>query len=142
MKSDGEVAVIGRLNHVAIVVPDLSAASAIYRQTLGAHVSEPCPLPAHGVTVVFVDLPNTKIELLEPLGPTSPVKAFLERNPAGGMHHICYEVDDIIEARDRLRAEGARVLGDGEPRLGAHDKPVLFLHPKDFCGTLIELEQA
>jgi methylmalonyl-CoA/ethylmalonyl-CoA epimerase len=133
---------IGRLNHVAIVVPDLAAASATYRQTLGARVSEPCPLPVHGVTVVFVELPNTKIELLEPLGPTSPVRAFLERNPAGGMHHICYEVDDIIEARDRLRADGARVLGDGEPRLGAHDRPVLFLHPKDFCGTLIELEQA
>jgi methylmalonyl-CoA/ethylmalonyl-CoA epimerase len=133
---------IGRLNHVAIVVPDVAAASVTYRQTLGARVSEPCSLPAHGVTVVFVELPNTKIELLEPLGPTSPVKAFLERNPAGGMHHICYEVDDIIAARDRLGAEGARVLGDGEPRLGAHDKPVLFLHPKDFCGTLIELEQA
>ena len=133
---------IGRLNHIAIVAPDLSAASAIYRQTLGAHVSEPCPLPVHGVTVVFVELPNTKIELLEPLGAESPVRGFLERNPAGGMHHICYEVDDIIAARDRLRAEGARVLGDGEPRLGAHDKPVLFLHPKDFCGTLIELEQA
>ena len=133
---------IGRLNHIAIVVPDLSAASAIYRQTLGAHVSEPCPLPVHGVTVVFVELPNTKIELLEPLGTDSPVRGFLERNPAGGMHHICYEVDDIIAARDRLRAEGARVLGDGKPRLGAHDKPVLFLHPKDFCGTLIELEQA
>ena len=133
---------IGRLNHIAIVVPDLSAASAIYRQTLGARVSEQCPLPAHGVTVVFVALPNTKIELLEPLGAASPIRGFLERNPAGGMHHICYEVDDIIAARDRLRAEGARVLGDGEPRLGAHDKPVLFLHPKDFCGTLIELEQA
>jgi methylmalonyl-CoA/ethylmalonyl-CoA epimerase len=133
---------IGRLNHVAIVVPDVAAASAIYRHALGAHVSEPCPLPAHGVTVVFVELPNTKIELLEPLGPASPVKAFLERNPAGGMHHVCYEVDDIIEARERLRTEGARVLGDGELRLGAHDKPVLFLHPKDFCGTLIELEQA
>ena len=133
---------IGRLNHIAIVVPDLSAASAIYRQTLGAHVSEPCPLPVHGVTVVFVELPNTKIELLEPIGADSPVRGFLERNPAGGMHHICYEVDDIIAARDRLRAEGARVLGDGKPRLGAHDKPVLFLHPKDFCGTLIELEQA
>jgi methylmalonyl-CoA/ethylmalonyl-CoA epimerase len=133
---------IGRLNHIAIVVPDLSAASAIYRQTLGARVSEPCPLPDHGVTVVFVLLPNTKIELLEPLGAASPVRGFLERNPDGGMHHICYEVDDIIAARDRLRAEGARVLGDGEPRLGAHNKPVLFLHPKDFCGTLIELEQA
>ena len=133
---------IGRLNHVAIVVPDVTAACVTYRQVLGARVSDPCPLPAHGVTVVFVELPNTKIELLEPLGPTSPVKPFLERNPGGGMHHICYEVDDIIKARDRLRAEGARVLGDGEPRLGAHDKPVLFLHPKDFCGTLIELEQA
>jgi methylmalonyl-CoA/ethylmalonyl-CoA epimerase len=133
---------IGKLNHVAIVVPDVAAASVTYRQALGACVSEPCALPSHGVTVVFVELPNTKIELLEPLGPNSPVKAFLDRNPAGGMHHICYEVDDIIESRDRLRAEGARVLGDGEPRLGAHDKPVLFLHPKDFCGTLIELEQA
>ena len=133
---------IGRLNHVAIAVPDVAAASLIYSRVLGARVSEPCPLPTHGVTVVFVELPNTKIELLEPLGATSPVNSFLERNPAGGMHHICYEVDDIIATRDRLRSEGARVLGDGEPRLGAHDKPVLFLHPKDFCGTLIELEQA
>jgi len=133
---------IGRLNHVAIVVPDIGAASAVYRGVLGALVSAPCPLPAHGVTVVFVELSNTKIELLEPLGQASPVKSFLDRNPAGGMHHICYEVDDIVAARDRLRAEGARVLGDGEPRVGAHDKPVLFLHPKDFCGTLIELEQA
>jgi methylmalonyl-CoA/ethylmalonyl-CoA epimerase len=133
---------IGRLNHIAIVVPDLAAASALYRQVLGARVSEPSPLPAHGVRVVFVELPNTKIELLEPLGAASPVRSFLERNPAGGIHHICYEVDDIMAARDRLRTEGARVLGDGEPRLGAHDKPVLFLHPKDFCGTLIELEQA
>jgi methylmalonyl-CoA/ethylmalonyl-CoA epimerase len=133
---------IGRLNHIAIVVPDLSAASTLYRQALGAHVSEPRPLPVHGVRVVFVELPNTKIELLEPLGAASPVRSFLERNPAGGIHHVCYEVDDIMAARDRLRAEGARVLGDGEPRLGAHDKPVLFLHPKDFCGTLIELEQA
>jgi len=132
---------IGRLNHVAIVVPDLSAASELYQRVLGARVSEPCPLPAHGVTVVFVELPNTKIELLEPLGAASPVHGFLGRNPAGGMHHLCFEVDDIIAARDRLRAEGARVLGDGEPRLGAHEKPVLFLHPKDFCGTLIELEQ-
>ena len=132
---------IGRLNHIAIVVPELSAASAVYRQVLGARVSEPSPLPAYGVTVVFVELPNTKIELLEPLGEDSPVRSFLERNPAGGMHHLCYEVGDIIAARDRLRAEGARVLGDGEPRLGAHDKPVLFLHPKDFCGTLIELEE-
>jgi methylmalonyl-CoA/ethylmalonyl-CoA epimerase len=133
---------IGRLNHIAIVVPDLSAASALYRQVLGARVSEPSPLPVHGVRVMFVELPNTKIELLEPLGTASPVRSFLERNPAGGIHHVCYEVDDIMAARDRLRAEGARVLGDGEPRLGAHDKPVLFLHPKDFCGTLIELEQA
>ena len=132
---------IGRLNHVAIVVPDLATASRLYRQVPGARVSEPCALPAHGVIVVFVELPNTKIELLEPLGDASPVRGFLERNPAGGMHHLCYEVDDIIAARDRLRTEGARVLGDGEPRLGAHDKPVLFLHPKDFCGTLIELEQ-
>jgi len=133
---------IGRLNHVAIVVPDLVASSAIYRQALGARVSEPRALPAHGVTVVFVELPNARIELLEPLGEASPVRGFLARNPAGGMHHLCCEVDDIIAARDRLCAQGARVLGDGEPRLGAHDKPVLFLHPKDFCGTLIELEQA
>ena len=133
---------IGRLNHVAIVVPDLGAAAAVYRDTLGARVSPPQALPAHGVTVVFVELPNTKIELLQPLGAHSPVRGFLDKNPAGGMHHLCYEVDDIIAARDHLRAQGARVLGDGEPRLGAHDKPVLFLHPKDFCGTLIELEQA
>jgi methylmalonyl-CoA/ethylmalonyl-CoA epimerase len=133
---------IGRLNHIAIVVPDLAAASTLYREVLGARVSEPQPLPAHGVTVVFVDLPNTKIELLEPLGATSPVESFLERNPAGGIHHVCYEVENIIAARDLLRAAGARVVGDGEPRLGAHEKPVLFLHPKDFCGTLIELEQA
>jgi methylmalonyl-CoA/ethylmalonyl-CoA epimerase len=133
---------IGRLNHVAIVVPDLIAAAAVYRDALGARVSAAQPLPAHGVTVVFVELPNGKIELLEPLGAQSPVRGFLEKNPAGGMHHVCYEVDDIIAARDRLRSAGARVLGDGEPRLGAHDKPVLFLHPKDFCGTLIELEQA
>ena len=133
---------IGRLNHVAIVVPDLAVAAALYRHALGARVSPPQPLPAHGVTVVFVELPNTKIELLEPLGPDSPVAGFLTRNPAGGMHHLCYEVDDILAARDRLRASGARVLGDGEPRPGAHDKPVLFLHPKDFCGTLIEIEQA
>jgi methylmalonyl-CoA/ethylmalonyl-CoA epimerase len=134
-------AVIGKLNHVAIVVPDLAAASAVYREALGARVSAPQALPAHGVTVAFVELPNTKIELLEPLGAASPVRPFLDRNPSGGMHHLCYEVDDIIAARDRLCARGARVLGDGEPRLGAHDKPVLFLHPKDFCGTLIELEQ-
>jgi len=133
---------IGRLNHVAIVVPNIEKSAAIYRKTLGATVSSPQALPAHGVTVVFVTLPNTKIELLEPLGEGSPVRGFLERNPAGGMHHICYEVDDIQAARDRLKSEGARVLGDGEPKLGAHDKPVLFLHPKDFCGTLIELEQA
>jgi methylmalonyl-CoA/ethylmalonyl-CoA epimerase len=132
---------IGRLNHVAIVVPNLAAASAVYRQSLGVRVSEPQALPTHGVTVVFVELPNTKIELLEPLGEASPVRGFLDRNPAGGMHHLCYEVDDIIAARDQLCARGARVLGDGEPRLGAHDRPVLFLHPKDFCGTLIELEQ-
>jgi methylmalonyl-CoA/ethylmalonyl-CoA epimerase len=132
---------IGRLNHVAIVVPDVRRAATLYRDTLGAKVSEPVGLPPHGVTVVFVELPNTKIELLEPLGAGSPVRGFLERNPAGGMHHVCYEVEDIIAARDRLRAEGARVLGDGEPKTGAHDKPVLFLHPKDFCGTLVELEQ-
>jgi methylmalonyl-CoA/ethylmalonyl-CoA epimerase len=132
---------IGRLNHVAIVVPDVVKASALYRGALGADVSAPMALPAHGVTVVFVNLPNTKIELLEPLGEGSPVRSFLERNPSGGLHHVCYEVADILAARDRLKAEGARVLGDGEPKLGAHDKPVLFLHPKDFCGTLIELEQ-
>jgi len=133
---------IGRLNHVAIVVPDLEAASATYRDTLGATVSAPVDMPEHGVTTVFVELPNTKIELLCPLGDGSPVAAFLERNPAGGMHHVCYEVADILAARDRLVAAGARVLGDGEPRIGAHDKPVLFLHPKDFCGTLVEIEQA
>ena len=132
---------IGRLNHVAIVVPNVATAAAVYRDTLGAAVSAPQPLPSHGVTVVFVTLPNTKIELLEPLGENSPVRGFLERNPSGGMHHVCLEVEDILAARDKLRAEGARVLGDGEPKLGAHDKPVLFLHPKDFCGTLIELEQ-
>ena len=133
---------IGRLNHVAIVVPDVKQAAKVYRDTLGAKVSAPVTLPSHGVTVVFVTLDNTKIELLEPYGADSPVRNFLERNPSGGMHHVCYEVDDIIAARDQLRSEGARVLGDGEPRLGAHDKPVLFLHPKDFCGTLIELEEA
>lgn len=132
---------IGRLNHVAIAVKDLAAASATYRDTLGASVSEPLAQPEHGVTVVFVELPNTKIELLEPLGADSPIAKFLERNPDGGMHHVCYEVDDILAARDRLKAQGARVLGDGEPRTGAHGKPVLFLHPKDFCGTLVELEQ-
>ena len=132
---------IGRLNHVAIAVPDLAAASALYRGTLGAEVSEPLDLPEHGVTTVFVVLPNTKLELLHPLGESSPIAGFLARNPAGGVHHLCYEVDDILAARDRLVAEGARVLGDGEPRTGAHGKPVLFLHPKDFCGTLVELEQ-
>jgi methylmalonyl-CoA/ethylmalonyl-CoA epimerase len=133
---------IGRLNHVAIVVPVLAKAAALYRDALGARVSPPQALPAHGVTVVFVELPNTKIELLEPLGAASPIAGFLAKNPDGGMHHLCYEVADIIAARDRLTANGARVLGDGEPRTGAHGKPVLFLHPKDFCGTLIELEQA
>jgi methylmalonyl-CoA/ethylmalonyl-CoA epimerase len=133
---------IGRLNHVAIAVPDLADATATYRDTLGARVTAPLPQPDHGVTVVFVELPNTKIELLEPLGPASPIAAFLQRSPAGGIHHVCYEVDDINAARDRLRAAGARVLGDGEPKIGAHGKPVLFLHPKDFCGTLVELEQA
>ncbi len=133
---------IGRLNHVAIAVPDLAAAAATYGGTLGAKVSAPVPQPAHGVTVVFVELPNTKIELLHPLGEASPIKSFLDRNPSGGIHHVCYEVDDILAARDKLKAAGARVLGDGEPKIGAHDKPVLFLHPKDFHGTLIELEQA
>jgi len=133
---------LGRLNHVAIAVPDLDRATALYRDTLGAVVSAPQPLPEHGVTVVFITLPNTKIELLEPLGEGSPIRAYLDRNPDGGMHHICYEVDDILAARDRLSAEGARILGDGEPRVGAHGKPVLFLHPKDFNGTLIELEEA
>lgn len=132
---------IGKLNHVAIVVPDLEKAAAVYRDTLGARVTAPHDLPEHGVTTVFVELPNTKIELLHPLGEGSPIAAFLDRNAAGGMHHVCYEVDDIRAARDRLKAEGARVLGDGEPKTGAHGKPVLFLHPKDFCGTLVELEQ-
>jgi methylmalonyl-CoA/ethylmalonyl-CoA epimerase len=133
---------IGRLNHVAIAVKDLTAATALYRDTLGARVSQPLPQPEHGVTVVFVELPNTKVELLEPLGADSPITKFLERNADGGIHHICYEVDDILAARDRLKAAGARVLGTGEPRIGAHGKPVLFLHPKDFTGTLVELEQA
>ncbi|MGH6934549.1 MAG: methylmalonyl-CoA epimerase [Dongiaceae bacterium] len=133
---------IGRLNHVAIAVPDLAAASAVYANVLGAEVSAPVDQPAHGVTVVFVELPNAKIELLHPLGPDSPIAGFLERNRSGGIHHICYEVPDIIAARDRLMAAGARVLGDGQLKIGAHDKPVLFLHPKDFAGTLIELEQA
>jgi methylmalonyl-CoA/ethylmalonyl-CoA epimerase len=132
---------IGRLNHVAIAVPDLAAAAGQYRDVLGARVSEPLDQPEHGVTVVFVELPNTKIELLFPLGADSPIQGFLARSPSGGMHHLCYEVDDILAARDRLVAGGARVLGDGEPRIGAHGKPVLFLHPKDFSGTLIELEQ-
>ncbi len=132
---------IGRLNHIAIAVRDLGAASALYRDTLGAKVSDPLPQPEHGVTVVFIELPNTKVELLEPLGANSPITRFLEKNPDGGMHHVCYEVDDILVARDRLKAQGARVLGDGEPRIGAHGKPVLFLHPKDFCGTLVEIEQ-
>ncbi|MBD0414837.1 methylmalonyl-CoA epimerase [Oryzicola mucosus] len=133
---------LGRLNHVAIAVPDLAAASALYRDTLGAEVTEPQPLPEHGVTVVFINVGNTKIELLEPLGEASSIAGFLAKNPAGGMHHVCYEVDDILAARDRLKASGARVLGDGEPKIGAHGKPVLFLHPKDFQGTLVELEQA
>ncbi len=132
---------IGRLNHVAIAVPDLAVATATYRDSLGGQVSEPQSLPEHGVTVVFVVLPNTKIELLEPLGAESPIAAFLAKNPAGGMHHVCYEVDDILAAREKLKAAGARVLGDGNPKTGAHGKPVLFLHPKDFCGTLVELEQ-
>lgn len=133
---------IGRLNHVAIAVQDLAAAAATYKDTLGAKVSAPEPLPEHGVTVVFVELPNTKIELLEPLGKESPIAGFVAKNPTGGIHHLCYEVDDILVARDALKAAGARVLGDGEPKIGAHGKPVLFLHPKDFNGTLIELEQA
>lgn len=133
---------IGKLNHVAIVVPDLEAASATYAETLGASVSEPRDLPEHGVTTVFVELPNTKIELLQPLGETSPIRKHLERNPDGGVHHLCYEVEDIEAASRQLQAQGARVLGNGEPRIGAHGKPVLFLHPKDFLGTLIEIEQA
>jgi methylmalonyl-CoA/ethylmalonyl-CoA epimerase len=133
---------IGRLNHVAIAVPDLAGAAAQYRDVLGARVSDPVDQPDHGVTVVFVELPNAKIELLHPLGADSPIAGFLARNPSGGIHHLCYEVEDILAARDRLLAGGARVLGDGEPKTGAHDKPVLFLHPKDFAGTLIELEQA
>jgi methylmalonyl-CoA/ethylmalonyl-CoA epimerase len=132
---------IGRLNHVAIAVTDLDRSTALYRDTLGARVSPPLPQPEHGVTVVFVELPNTKIELLQPLGDNSPIAKFLEKNSDGGMHHVCYEVDDIRAARDKLKASGARVLGDGEPKVGAHGKPVLFLHPKDFGGTLVELEQ-
>ncbi|MCW0180302.1 methylmalonyl-CoA epimerase [Zavarzinia sp.] len=132
---------IGRLNHIALAVPDLSSATALYRDTLGAKVSAPIDQPDHGVTVVFVELPNTKIELLYPLGEKSPIANFLERNPGGGIHHVCYEVDDIIAARDKLKAEGARVLGDGNPKIGAHGLPVLFLHPKDFLGTLVEIEE-
>jgi methylmalonyl-CoA/ethylmalonyl-CoA epimerase len=132
---------LGKLNHVAIAVPDLAAATGTYRDVLGAAVSAPQALPEHGVTVVFVNLPNSKVELLAPLGEGSPIAAFLEKNPAGGMHHICYEVEDILAARDRMVASGARVLGDGNPRFGAHGKPVLFLHPKDFFGTLVELEE-
>ena len=133
---------IGRLNHVAIAVRDIKKASQVYRDTLGAVVSEAVPLSAHGVTTVFITLPNTKIELLEPLGENSPIAKFLEKNADGGIHHVCYEVNDILAARDRLKAQGARLLGDGEPKTGAHGKPVLFLHPTDFCGTLVELEQA
>ena len=132
---------IGRLNHVAIAVPDLEKGAALYRDTLGAKVSEPVPMPEHGVTTVFVELPNTKIELIHPLGENSPIKNFLEKSVSGGIHHVCYEVQDIYAARDELKAKGARVLGDGEPRNGAHNKPVLFLHPKDFLGTLVEIEQ-
>ena len=132
---------IGRLNHLAIVVPDLEEAAALYRETLGATVSDPQPLPEHGVPTVFVELENSRIELLHPLGEASPVKKFLDRNPSGGVHHVCYEVKDIIAARNQLERRGARVLGDGKPKEGAHGKPVLFLHPKDFCGTLIELEE-
>ena len=132
---------LGRLNHVAIAVPDLAKGTEVYRAMLGAKVSAPQAEPAHGVTVVFVELPNTKIELLYPLGENSPIQGFLDKNPAGGIHHICYEVEDILAARDRLKASGARVLGTGEPKIGAHGKPVLFLHPKDFNGCLVELEQ-
>ena len=133
---------IGRLNHVAIAVRDIAKASKIYRDALGAQISSQVAQPDHGVTTVFITLPNTKIELLEPLGSDSPIAKFLERNPDGGIHHVCYEVPDIRTARDKLKAQGARVLGDGEPKIGAHGKPVLFLHPKDFCGTLVELEEA
>ncbi len=132
---------IGKLNHVAIAVPDLEKAATTYRETLGAKVSEPHPVPAHGVTVVFVELPNTKIELLHPLGDKSPIAGFLEKNPGGGVHHVCFEVDDVVAAGEKLKAGGARVLGDGKPKIGAHGNPVLFLHPKDFFGTLVEIEQ-
>jgi methylmalonyl-CoA/ethylmalonyl-CoA epimerase len=133
---------IGRLNHVAIAVADLAAASRLYREMLGAEVSEPVAQPEHGVTTVFITLPNTKVELIAPLGENSPIAKFLARSPEGGIHHVCYEVEDILAARDALLQRGARVLGEGEPKIGAHGKPVLFLHPKDFCGTLVELEQA
>ncbi|HEY4856261.1 MAG TPA: methylmalonyl-CoA epimerase [Xanthobacteraceae bacterium] len=133
---------IGRLNHVAIAVADIARAADVYRQTLGAEVSPAVPQPEHGVTTVFITLPNTKVELIEPLGDASPIAKFLQRNPEGGIHHVCYEVANIRAARDQLKAKGARVLGDGEPKLGAHGRAVLFLHPKDFCGTLIELEEA
>lgn len=133
---------IGRLNHVAIAVPSLTAAVAFYRDTLGGTVTEPEDITEHGVRVVFVKLPNTNVELLEPLGADSPIAKFLEKNPAGGMHHMCFEVDDILAARDKLKADGLRVLGDGDPKIGAHGKPVLFMHPKDALGTLVELEQA
>jgi len=132
---------IGRLNHVAIAVKNLEAAAAVYKNALGAKVGPPLAQPEHGVTVVFIELPNTKIELLEPLGAGSPIAKFLDKNADGGIHHVCYEVDDILKARDQLKSQGARVLGDGTPKIGAHGKPVLFLHPKDFCGTLVELEQ-
>jgi methylmalonyl-CoA/ethylmalonyl-CoA epimerase len=132
---------IGRLNHVAIAVPDLAAATARYRDLLGAHVSAPRNLPEHGVTVVFVELENSKVELMQPLGPESPIAGFLEKNPGGGVHHVCFEVNDLVAASETMTAAGARVLGDGKPRIGAHGLPVLFLHPKDFDGTLIELEE-
>ncbi len=132
---------IGKLNHVAIAVNDITAAASVYRDTLGATVTEAIDLPEHGVTTVFIELPNTKIELLQMLGEGSPIERFIEKNPAGGIHHICYEVDDIAQAISKLKSDGATVLGDGEPKIGAHGKPVIFLHPKDFCGTLIELEQ-
>jgi methylmalonyl-CoA/ethylmalonyl-CoA epimerase len=132
---------IGRLNHVAIAVKDLEKAASVYKNALGAKVGAPLVQPEHGVTVIFIELPNTKIELLEPLGENSPIAKFLEKAPDGGIHHVCYEVEDIMASRDQLRAQGARVLGDGNPKIGAHGKPVLFLHPKDFCGTLVELEQ-
>ena len=133
---------IGRLNHVAIAVPDLAAGAALYRDMLGAKVSEPVPQPDHGVTTVFVDLPNTRVELIAALGAESPISGFLARNPFGGIHHVCYEVSDVRAAANELAARGARILGDGEPKIGAHGKPVIFIHPKDFLGTLIELEQA